>query len=159
MRYAVASRKNTDSLVKGMILFDQGGGGRGGRKRSWSKVLPVLPPVNPWSACFSFFFRSSNFEFPARIKKTKNWRESAGPPKSGYILHHCFVDCRPGGHRADTEQGVPWWQCPVASGVALDMLHWVMPHVSLHHLCMAIKMACGDRGAFVRRRHCLFRLA
>jgi hypothetical protein len=58
-----------------MILFDQGGEGRGGRKRSWSKVLPVLPPVNPWSACFSFFFRSSNFEFPARIKKKKNWRE------------------------------------------------------------------------------------
>jgi hypothetical protein len=58
VRYAVASRKNTDSLVKGMILFDQGGGGRGGGKRSWSKVLP---PVSPWSACFSFFF--SLFEF------------------------------------------------------------------------------------------------
>ena len=27
VRYAVASRTNTDSLVKGMILFDQGGGG------------------------------------------------------------------------------------------------------------------------------------
>jgi len=32
--------KNTDSLVKGMILFDQGEGGRGGGNRSWSKVLP-----------------------------------------------------------------------------------------------------------------------
>ena len=68
VRYAVASRKNTDSLVKGMILFDQGGGGRGGGKRSWSKVLPVF---SPRSACFSFFFRSSNFEFPARIKKNE----------------------------------------------------------------------------------------
>ena len=46
-------KKNTDSLVKGMILFDQGGGGRGGGKRSW---LKVLPPVSPWSACFRLFF-------------------------------------------------------------------------------------------------------
>ena len=30
VRYAVASRKNTDSLVKGMILLDEGGGKRGG---------------------------------------------------------------------------------------------------------------------------------
>jgi len=36
VRYAVALRKNTDSLVKGMKLFDQGGGGRGGGKRSWT---------------------------------------------------------------------------------------------------------------------------
>jgi len=47
-------KKNTDSLVKGMILFDQGGkGGRGGGKRSWSKALP---PVSPWSACFLMLF-------------------------------------------------------------------------------------------------------
>ena len=58
VRYAVASRKNTDSLVKGMIMVDQGGGGRGGGERSWSKVLP---PVSLWSACFSLFF--SLFEF------------------------------------------------------------------------------------------------
>jgi hypothetical protein len=45
----------------------------------------------------------------------------------------------------------------VASGVALDMLHWVMPKVSLQHLHMVIKMVC-DGGAFVRRRR-LFRLA
>jgi hypothetical protein len=46
-------KKNTDSLVKvkGMILFDQGGG-EGGGKRSCSKVLP---PVSPWSACFRLF--------------------------------------------------------------------------------------------------------
>jgi hypothetical protein len=39
----------------------------------------------------------------------------------------------------------------VASGVALDMLHWAMPHVSLQHLHMVIKMVC-DGGAFVCRR-------
>jgi len=37
----------------------------------------------------------------------------------------------------------------VASEVALDMLHWAMPHVSLQRLHMVIKMAC-DEGAFVR---------
>jgi hypothetical protein len=45
----------------------------------------------------------------------------------------------------------------VASGVALDMVHWAMPHVSLQRLHMAIWMAC-DGGAFVRCRR-LFRLA
>ena len=49
----------------------------GGGKRSWSKVLP---PVSPWSACFSsLFFRSSNFEFPARIRKGGGGRPT-GPP-------------------------------------------------------------------------------
>ena len=33
VRYAVALAKNTDSLLKGMILFDQGGGGEG----DWGK--------------------------------------------------------------------------------------------------------------------------
>jgi hypothetical protein len=45
----------------------------------------------------------------------------------------------------------------VASGVALNMLHCEMPHVSRQRLHMVIKMAC-DGGAFVRRRH-LFCLA
>jgi hypothetical protein len=45
----------------------------------------------------------------------------------------------------------------VASGVALDMLHWAMPHVLLQRLHMVIKMAC-DGGAFVRCCR-LFRLA
>ena len=40
--------KNADSLVKGMTLCAQVGGGRGGGKRSWSKSRP---PVSPWSAC------------------------------------------------------------------------------------------------------------
>jgi hypothetical protein len=45
------------------------------------------------------------------------------------------------------EQLVARWQRPVAvaSGVALDMLHWAMLHVSLQRLCTAIEMAChGD---------------
>ena len=45
--------KNADSLVKGMIFFDQKGGGRGGGNRSWSKLLP---PVSLWSACYFLFF-------------------------------------------------------------------------------------------------------
>jgi hypothetical protein len=45
----------------------------------------------------------------------------------------------------------------VASGVALDMLHRAMPHVSLQRLAMTINMVRRG-GAFVRRRR-LFRLA
>jgi hypothetical protein len=37
----------------------------------------------------------------------------------------------------------------VASGVALDMLHWAMPHVSLQHLHMVINMACDDGDLFI----------
>ena len=69
----------------------------------------------------------------------------------GYILHRCFVDCRHGGRRGDTEQVVARWQRPVASNVAVDMLHWAMPHVPLQRLRTAIKMAC-DGGTFARRR-------
>ena len=43
MRYAVASRKNTDSLVKAMILFDQGGG-RGGEGRGEKVMDNIAPP-------------------------------------------------------------------------------------------------------------------
>jgi hypothetical protein len=74
-----------------------------------------------------------------------------------HILHLCFVCCRPGSRQSDKERVVTRWQCPVASGVALDMLHWAMPHVLLQRLCMAILMACRG-GAFVRHRR-LFRLA
>ena len=49
------------------------------------------------------------------------------------------------------------WGHPVASGVALNMLHRVMPHVLLQRLTMAIEMA-SDGCVFVRRRH-LFCLA
>jgi hypothetical protein len=77
--------------------------------------------------------------------------------QSGYILHRCFVCCRPGGRQGDTERVIARWRRPVASGVALDMLHRAMPHVLLQRLTMAIKMVCRG-GAFVRCRR-LFRLA
>ena len=74
----------------------------------------------------------------------------------GYMLYCCFACCSPGGRRGDTERVVTQWQRPVASGVALDMLHRVMPHVSHQRLTMAINMVRRE-GEFVCRR--LFRLA
>ena len=67
--------------------------------------------------------------------------------QSGYMLHRRFVCCRPGGRRGNTEQVVAQWQRPVASDVALDMLHQAMPHVLLQRLRVTIKMAC-NRGTF-----------
>ena len=68
----------------------------------------------------------------------------------GYILHRRFVDYRHGGRRGNTEQVVAQWQRPVASDVALDMLHQAMPHVLLQRLRVTIKMAC-NRGTFACR--------
>ena len=86
-----------------------------------------------------------------------NWDDHQNGHQSGYIIHCCFVWCHPGGRRGDTEWLVARWRCPVASGVALDILHWAMLHVALQRLTMAIKMA-RNGGAFVR--HCrLFHLA
>jgi hypothetical protein len=73
------------------------------------------------------------------------------------MIHRCFVCCRPGGHQGNTEQVVARWRHPVASGLALDMLHQAMRHVLLQRLTMAINMVHRG-GAFVCRRH-LFRLA
>ena len=47
--------------------------------------------------------------------------------KSGYMLHHHCVDCRPGGRLGDMERVIARWRRPVASDVTLDMLHQVMP--------------------------------
>ena len=76
--------------------------------------------------------------------------------QSWYILHRRFVDCRPGGHRGDTERVVARWRRPVASGKALVMLHRAMRSVSHWRTAMTIEMA-RDGGTFVRRRR-LFRL-
>jgi hypothetical protein len=54
-----------------------------------------------------------------------------------------FVCCCPGGRWGNTEQVVAQWWHPSASGVALDMLHWVMPSVLLRRTAKAIKMAGG----------------
>ena len=75
--------------------------------------------------------------------------------QSGYILHLCFVCCRPSGCRGDTERVFAQWRHLVAFMKALVMLHRGMPHVPHQHLHMAIEIAC-DGGAFVccRRLFC-----
>jgi hypothetical protein len=66
--------------------------------------------------------------------------------KVGVLFHCCFICCCPGGHWGNTEQVVARWRRPEASGIAQDMLHWVM-HFLLHrHTAMAIEMA-GRQGA------------
>jgi hypothetical protein len=67
--------------------------------------------------------------------------------KVGEYFHCCLFACCPGGCWGDTEQVVAQWWHPVASGIALDMLHWAMLHVSLQHIHIASKMAF-DRGTF-----------
>ena len=64
-------KKNTDSLVKGMILFAQGEGGGDGGERSCSKALP---PVTPWSACFLLLLAQRIFSYFSRSQKY--WRET-----------------------------------------------------------------------------------
>ena len=96
--------------------------------------------------------------------------ESHKPPPSGDALgivpkrpskwvHITSLFCLLSPWRLPRRYGarVARWQRPVASGVALDMLHQAMPHVSLQHLHMVIEMS-SDGGAFVGRLR-LFRLA
>ncbi len=71
----------------------------------------------------------------------------------GQFVDCCLFACCPGSCWGATEGVVAQCQCPVASGVALDMLHWAMPSVLLRRTAMAIKTA-GGQGAFVR--HCQF---
>ncbi len=68
--------------------------------------------------------------------------------KVGPFFCRYFVCCCPGSRWGNTEQVVAQWHRPVASQVALDMLHWAMPSVLLLHTAVAIKMA-NDGGAFV----------
>jgi hypothetical protein len=68
--------------------------------------------------------------------------------KVGVFLHHCFIYCCPGSQWGDTEQVVSQWRRPVASGIALDMLHWAT-HFVLHQCTvMAFKMNSGGDGLF-----------
>ena len=77
--------------------------------------------------------------------------------QSGYMVHNCCVDCRPGGRRGDTERVVAQWRRSVVSGEALVMLHRATMRSVLHRCtAMAIEMA-RNGGTFVRRRR-LFRL-
>jgi hypothetical protein len=65
----------------------------------------------------------------------------------------CLIACCPGGRWGNTEQVVTQCQLPVASSVALDLLHWAMPRSLLQRICVVIEMAC-DGGTFIR--HCQF---
>jgi hypothetical protein len=63
-------------------------------------------------------------------------------------LFCCFVCCHPGGCWGDAEQVVARWQHPVASGLALGMLHHAMPSALLRRTTMTIKMA-NDGGTIL----------
>jgi hypothetical protein len=58
----------------------------------------------------------------------------------GACFHCCYVSCRPGGCRGNTKRVVARLRRPVASGIALDMLHWEM-----HFVYVAIKTAGRQR--------------
>jgi hypothetical protein len=59
----------------------------------------------------------------------------------GTFLCRHFVCCCPGGRWGNTEQVVTRWRHSVASGAALDMLHWAICFVLHRRTAMAIKMA------------------
>ncbi len=59
------------------------------------------------------------------------------------FIECCLFACCPGGHWGNTEQVIARYQHPVASGVALDMLHWVMLSVLLRPTAVAIETAGG----------------
>jgi hypothetical protein len=59
----------------------------------------------------------------------------------GVFVDYCLFACCPGGRWGNTEQVIAQCQHPVASGVALDMLHWEMLSVSLRRTAVAIKTA------------------
>jgi hypothetical protein len=61
----------------------------------------------------------------------------------GVFVDCCLFACCPGGRWSNTEQVVAQCRRPVASGVALDMLHWAMHFVLHQRTAMAIKMANG----------------
>ncbi len=67
------------------------------------------------------------------------------------MLHHCCLDCRPGGRLGDTERVIARWRRTVASGEALVMLHQEMRSILHWRTAMSIEMA-RDGGAFVRHR-------
>ncbi len=62
---------------------------------------------------------------------------------AGVFVDCCLYACCPGGRWGNTEQVVARWWRLVASGVAVDMLHWAMPSVLLRHTAVAIKTAGG----------------
>jgi hypothetical protein len=65
----------------------------------------------------------------------------------GVFVDCCLFACCSGGRWGDTEQVVAQWWRPVASKVAPDMPHWVMPSVLLQHIRKAFKTG-RNGGAF-----------
>jgi hypothetical protein len=63
----------------------------------------------------------------------------------------CLFACCPGNRWGNMEQVVTQCWRPVASGVALDMPHRVMPSVLLRRIRKAFKTG-RDGGAFIRHR-------
>ncbi len=59
----------------------------------------------------------------------------------GVFVDCCLFVCCPGSRWGNTEQVVTQWWRLVASGVALDMLHWAMRFVLHRRTAIAIKMA------------------
>ncbi len=59
----------------------------------------------------------------------------------GVFVDCCLFACYHGGRWGNMEQIVAQCRRPVASGVALDMLHWVMYFVLHRHTAMDIKTA------------------
>ena len=131
VRYAVVLRKNTHSLVKGMILFDQGGEGaplfliyrhRQTNRQSVVRLFFLIffalrilsrgPPffffiatgrrtISPWSTCFSLFF--SLFEFwVSRQNKKKQKKWWEIHPLDPLALPCVPLECCCGGRR--------WWR-------------------------------------------------
>jgi hypothetical protein len=61
----------------------------------------------------------------------------------GVFVDCCLFACCSGGRWGDTEQVVAQCRHPVASRVALDMLHWVMLSVLIRRTAVAIKTVGG----------------
>ncbi len=59
---------------------------------------------------------------------------------AGVFVDCCLYACCPGGSWGNTEQVVARCWRPVASRVALDMLHWAMPSVLLRRIRKNFKM-------------------
>jgi hypothetical protein len=62
---------------------------------------------------------------------------------AGVFVDCCLYACCPGGRWGNMEQVVAQCRRPVASGVAVDMLHQAMPSVLLRRTAVAIKTAGG----------------
>ncbi len=67
----------------------------------------------------------------------------------GVFVDCCLFACCPGGRWGNTERVVTQCQHPVASGVALGMLHQEMHFVLQRRTAIAIKMAGGQGALFL----------